>query len=199
LAAHELKTPLALIRGEIELSDMAGRDLLLKDLDFMARQVQQLLQLAEASETKNYAFEPVDAAQVATDAACNLSRLGETCNVLIEIRKPETPVGIRADPGALFILVKNLVENAIHHSPAGQVVLVWIDPDGMTVRDAGKGIASEDLPRLFERFWRGAGANHAGAGLGLSICREIASAHGWRLEARSSPVPPGAEFRVAFR
>jgi len=201
-AAHELKTPLALIRAEVELDETGGerRELLLKDLDFMARQVHQLLHLAEVSEAQNYIFEPTDVTRTVADAAGQLERLAGRHAVALQVEQPATAVRLQADAGALFILVKNLAENAILHSPPGAVVTLAVDAQGLRVRDHGPGIAAADLPRLFERFWRGGGSAHQGAGLGLSICREIARAHGWTLAAANVPgeVPAGAEFRVGF-
>lgn len=197
-AAHELKTPLALIRAEIELDEAGGerRELLLKDLDFMARQVHQLLHLAEASEAQNYIFEPTDVTRTVTDAAGQLERLAGRHAVALQVEQPAAPVRLQADAGALFILVKNLAENAILHSPPGAVVTLAVDAQGLRVRDRGPGIAAAELPRLFDRFWRGSGSAHQGAGLGLSICREIARAHGWTLAAANAQ--GGAEFSLRF-
>jgi len=197
-AAHELKTPLALIRAEIELDEAGGerRELLLKDLDFMARQVHQLLHLAEASEAQNYIFEPTDVTRTVTDAAGQLERLAGRHAVALQVEQPAAPVRLQADAGALFILVKNLAENAILHSPPGAVVTLAVDAQGLRVRDQGPGIAAAELPRLFDRFWRGSGSAHQGAGLGLSICREIARAHGWTLAAANAQ--SGAEFSLRF-
>lgn len=197
-AAHELKTPLALIRAEIELDerDAGRRDLLLKDLDFMARQVHQLLHLAEVSEAQNYIFETTDVTQAVADAAVQLERLAGRHEVALAMQPPGAAVRLQADAGALFILVKNLAENAILHSPPGAVVTLAVDAQGLSVRDHGPGIAASELPLLFQRFWRGNDAAHQGAGLGLSICREIAQAHGWTLAARNAS--PGAEFRLSF-
>lgn len=197
-AAHELKTPLALIRAEVELEEAGGerRALLLKDLDFMARQVHQLLHLAEVSEAQNYIFEPTDVAGTVADAAEQLERLAGRHAVALQVERPAGTVRLQADAGAVFILVKNLAENAILHSPPGAVVTLAVDAQGLRVRDQGPGIAAADLPRLFDRFWRGRGSAHQGAGLGLSICREIARAHGWTLSAANAP--SGAEFSLSF-
>ncbi|WP_457333257.1 sensor histidine kinase [Rhizobacter sp. P5_C2] len=197
-AAHELKTPLALIRAEVELDDEGGarRELLLKDLDFMARQVHQLLHLAEVSEAQNYIFETTDVGSTVADAAGQLERLAGRHAVALQVERPAAAVRMQADAGALFILVKNLAENAILHSPPGAVVTLAVDAQGLRVRDQGPGIAAADLPRLFERFWRGNGSAHQGAGLGLSICREIARAHGWTLAAANAQ--GGAEFSLTF-
>jgi light-regulated signal transduction histidine kinase (bacteriophytochrome) len=110
-------------------------------------------------------------------------------------------LGDAVTPNALDVAMhrlkrKNLVENAIQHSPAGGGVTVTIDTDRLCVRDEGPGIPEEELPKLFERFWRGSMRHNEGAGLGLSICAEIAVAHEWHLTARSGP---GAEFLLVFR
>jgi signal transduction histidine kinase len=94
------------------------------------------------------------------------------------------------------VLVKNLVENAILHSPPDAVVAVTLGADDLCVRDEGAGIAPEHMQKLFTRFWRGPGRRDSGAGLGLAICAEIAVAHGWNLSARNAE--PGAEFVLRF-
>jgi len=96
----------------------------------------------------------------------------------------------------LFVLLKNLIENAIQHSPRGAVVTVDVRATGLSVRDEGAGIPEEHLSELFKRFWRGDARRDTGAGLGLAICHEVALAHGWSLEARNGSV--GAEFVVSF-
>ncbi|XAH24573.1 ATP-binding protein [Xylophilus sp. GW821-FHT01B05] len=197
-AAHELKTPLSLIRAEVELGGVSGRDVLLRDLDFMARQIHQLLHLAEVSESHNYVLEPLDAAQTVADALDYLARLVERRNVHVELDRPAAPVLLQADGGALFILVKNLLENALHHAPPGSTVQLRVDAAGIAVQDAGAGIAAEDLPHLFTRFWRGKAASYEGAGLGLAICQEIAQAHGWGLRVRAAQPLPGTVFLVDF-
>jgi two-component system sensor histidine kinase QseC len=196
-AAHELKTPLALIRAQIDMDRTTDREVLLHDIDGMARQVNQLLHLAEASETQNYVFESVDVTAVAEDVADYLRRLAERREVYVEVRcAPGIPV-LQADRGAMFMLLKNLVENAIQHSPVSGIVAVTMDTDHLCIRDEGPGIVSEELPKLFKRFWRGPMRRNEGAGLGLSICAEIAAAHKWGLTARSTE--RGAEFILSFR
>lgn len=196
--AHELKTPLALIRGQIELDGAADRTLLLKDVDLMARQVHQLLHLAEVSDRKNFVFEPVDVGEVARSAVEHLGRLADRLSVFILCNAPPEKVVTMADSGALFVLVKNLLENALHHSPVGTGVLITITSDYISIRDHGRGIAPDNLPRLFKRFWRGENRRDEGAGLGLSICEEISFAHDWNLIVNHDK-DPGAEFVVAFR
>lgn len=197
-AAHELKTPLALIRAEVEMGAGPGRAHLLRDVDFMARQVHQLLHLAEVSEARNYVFEVCDAASVVSDAVSYLARLAERNNVRVADVVPPAPVPIQADGSALFILAKNLVENAVQHTAPGELVTVRVSAEGLTVHNPGSHISAEDFDKLFTRFWRGTVVTHEGAGLGLAICDEIAKAHSWRLSARNVSTPGGVEFIVSF-
>lgn len=195
-AAHELKTPLALIRAQIELGKDGGggRDCLLGDVEYMARQVQQLLHLAEASEAHNYKFGVVRMQDIVLEAVAYLQRMAETADVRLVASAPAGGVMWQADRGGLFTLLKNLLENAIEHAPRGSAVNIDILENSVTVRDAGPGVDVAQLPLLFERFWRGAHRRDHGAGLGLAICQEIALAHGWQLTAELAA--PGLRFRL---
>lgn len=194
-AAHELKTPLALIRAQIELmeGDDNDRRALLSDVEYMARQVQQLLLLAEASEAHNYDFANVQVQEVAGEAAAYLQRMAEAAGVCLTVSSAGN-IEWKADRGALFTLLKNLLENAIQHAPTATTVEVEVQRDALTVRDCGPGLDPAQLPLLFERFWRAADRRDHGAGLGLSICQEIALAHGWRLTVERAN--PGLRFRL---
>lgn len=195
-AAHELKTPLALIRAQIELKgdDADDEDSPLSDVEYMTRQVQQLLLLAEASEVRNYKLEIVRVQAVADEAVSYLQRMAEKAGVRLVASATVDGVEWKADRSALFTLLKNLLENAIQHAPAKSDVCVEIQSDGLTVRDLGPGVDAAQLPLLFERFWRGAHRRDHGAGLGLAICHEISAAHGWRLTAERAE--PGLRFRL---
>jgi signal transduction histidine kinase len=196
-AAHELKTPLSLIRAQIELGGAADRAALLRDVDMMARQVHQLLHLAEVSEAQNYVFEPTSMDAVASEVTGYLGRLADMRQVSLQMSSSmEEGRLIEADRSATFVMLKNLVENAIRHSLPGGTVTVAIEPAGLHVQDGGKGIAPEDFPMLFARFWRSADRRDDGAGLGLAICHQIATTHGWRIAAQN--VSPGARFSVNF-
>lgn len=195
-AAHELKTPLALIRAQVELrTEGADRDSLLGDVEHMTRQVQQLLLLAEASEEQNYDFAIIDVHEVAGDVVAYLQRMAEAANVRVALSGSASGARWKADRGALFTLLKNLLENAIQHAPRGTLVRVEVDAATVVVRDSGPGVEPQDLSQMFSRFWRGAHRRDQGAGLGLAICREIAQAHGWVLSACSAN--PGMLLRVS--
>jgi two-component system sensor histidine kinase QseC len=194
-AAHELKTPLALIRAQLELMpETEQRNWLLHDVSYMSRQVQQLLLLAEASEQQNYKFIPVDVPQAVAEAVAYLQRMANTAKVKLNLELHASGLMLQADKGGLFTLLKNLLENAIQHAPEGSAVSVDVFSDNITVRDHGPGIEDAQLPKLFDRFWRGAHKRDTGAGLGLTICREIALAHGWALSAHR--MQPGLMFRL---
>lgn len=195
-AAHELKTPLAMIRAQVELGVDGDeeRAALLKDVAYMSRQVQQLLLLAEASEATNYVFGTVRVREVADEAAGYLQRMAEAANVTLAVSAVDDELAWQADRGALFTLLKNLLENAIEHAPAGSSVGVEIRENSLAVRDQGPGVDAAQLPLLFERFWRGAHRRDHGAGLGLSICHEVARAHGWQLVAERAE--PGLRFKL---
>lgn len=192
-AAHELKTPLALIRAQIELSEFsAHRALLLQDVEHMTRQVQQLLLLAEVREVQNYHFESVDILDVVQEVSGYLQRMAQGSGVWVDLQPNASRPSWLADRGALFTLIKNLLENAIQHAPRGSGVYVDVSATALTVRDWGPGADEDALSRIFARFWRGAHRRDKGAGLGLAICQEIAQAHGWALTAERAE--PGLRF-----
>ncbi|WP_199541367.1 sensor histidine kinase [Paraburkholderia kururiensis] len=194
-AAHELQTPLTLIRGQIELqSEIREKDLLFREIDLMSRQVRQLLHLAEVSDAQNFTFGEVNTADVAHEVIGYLARKADDKQVSLRIEERAALPAIWADKGALFILLKNIVENAIHASPANGIVLIPIDAASIGISDEGPGIREDHLPFLFKRFWRAPDARHEGAGLGLAICKEIALAHGWRLTV--SAFSAGTGFTV---
>ncbi len=179
--AHELKTPLALLRGEIEMSDnLPSRQLLLKDIDQMVRQVHQLLHLAEVREACNY-----------------LARLAMNHQVQLSLHYTEDIINVTADRSTLFILIKNLVENAINHAPPHSHIEIIIDHHLLQIRDYGPGIEEEHLPLLFTKFWRAPERRNQGAGLGLAICSEIARMHSWQLQAENAS--PGAKFTLSLQ
>ncbi|WP_343654140.1 HAMP domain-containing sensor histidine kinase [Paraburkholderia caribensis] len=194
-AAHELQTPLTLIRGQIELQpEIKDKDLLFRQIDLMSRQVRQLLHLAEVSEEQNFSFGDVNSVEVAQDVVAYLAWKADSKQVTMHIQEHTTSSMIWADKSAMFILLKNIVENAINASPENGVVLLTIDKGSIEVCDEGNGIPQAHLPHLFERFWRAPGAKYEGAGLGLAICKEIALAHDWRLTVSSVAI--GTRFIV---
>jgi len=109
------------------------------------------------------------------------------------------PVTVIGNAAAITDALRNLIENALVHTPQGTEVLVELDPKGaISVQDSGPGIPAEDQQRIFERFWRGKGVRTDGAGLGLAIVMEIVRAHGASVMV-SNRIPRGARFDLRFR
>jgi two-component system sensor histidine kinase QseC len=123
----------------------SDRGTLLRDIDQIARQVHQLLHLAEVSEDRNYRFDSTDVAAVAGNAMDYLRRLAERRTIYLDLccTSPECKL-LRADLAALHMLLKNVIENAIEHSPSGGVVAVVVESDQVTIRDEGPGNADPE-------------------------------------------------------
>jgi signal transduction histidine kinase len=199
-AAHEMKTPLALARARIEvgLDSDEARAGLLQDLDTMGRQVQQLLHLAQVADAQAMRRSPVCPLEVARRVLDHLAFKANRSDVTLHLEEPEDPVRIEADEGALFVLLRNLVENAVDFSPAGSVVKVRLGAAGLSVDDDGPGVPGEHRARVFERFWRAPGQTRAGSGLGLALVHEIAVAHGWTVNCGAA-AGGGASFTVHWQ
>ncbi|MEP6807528.1 MAG: HAMP domain-containing sensor histidine kinase, partial [Chloroflexota bacterium] len=185
-ASHELRTPLTIVRGSVEhlrrhrarpvaevgeaLSDIET------EVDRLTSLVDDLLLLARSdSGVIEMRRESVDLAEVAGDALQRLRAQAEARGV--SLRLDAAPVAVAGDPDRLRQLVAILIDNAIRHSPAGAAVQVGIRADshpGISVEDQGPGIRSEDLPHVFDRFWRATDSPPGGTGLGLSIAAWIA-------------------------
>jgi signal transduction histidine kinase len=195
-AAHELKTPLALLRGQIELGGAGHTEQLLSDVDHLARQVQQLLVLAEVSERSNFKPESIHLMPLAQEVIRFLTPMATKRGARLDLFFEDDRTMVHGDRMALYVLLKNLLENALNFAPAGSTVTLALRTHSLEVRDEGPGIDPADLQHVFERFWRAPQRRNDGAGLGLAICQEIARSHGWQLIARAHQ--PGAEFVLGF-
>jgi signal transduction histidine kinase len=199
-AAHELKTPLALARTRVEagLDSEQERNQLLHDLDTMGRQVQQLLQLAQMADPQSLRRSVVRPAEVAREVLDHLAFKAHRSNITLHLEETKVNREIEADPGALFVMLKNLVENALDFSPPGADVKVQVSMTGISVQDHGPGVAAEHRAKIFERFWRAPGQTRGGSGLGLALVREIALAHDWTVSCDETP-GGGALFTVGWQ
>ena len=203
-AAHELRTPLTALKLQIGLArrapDDAGREAALRDLergvDRTAHLVGQLLTLARLEPGAEVPMrrERVDLGEIAAGVVAEREPGAALRGIDLGIdlgvdRDAACPVA--ADPAALAILVGNLVDNAIRHTPEGGTIDLRVECDGrhasLVVEDTGPGIPEEDLERVFDRFYRGAGGPSEGSGLGLAIVRRIADAHGARVSLANRP------------
>lgn len=202
-ASHELRTPFAVLRGELELAAQPGRsrEELAEAVGYaseeaarLGRITEQLLALARSDEDRmTLALEQVSVRQVlersAEQAAPRARAAGISCDVT-------APAGLTAaiDPGRIRQAVDNLVDNAVRFAPPGTAVRLsaWASGHDLVIEvtDTGPGFPAEFLPRAFERFARpdsGRGRADGGAGLGLAIVSAIARAHGGHAVARNLP------------
>jgi len=207
-ASHELRTPLTVIRSSVEHltrhpdktvgEHREALDDIDAEVEHLSVLVDDLLLLAR-SDSGAVALErmPLDLGDVAFEAAGALGRMAEDRGVHVEV-DPE-PAMLEGDPARLRQLVTILVDNAIRHSPRdGRVAVIVRAHDGtawVEVDDEGPGVRPEDMPHVFDRFWRAPGAPSGGTGLGLAIAKWIVDRHGGRIGVANRP-DGGAAFRV---
>ena len=205
-ASHELRTPLTVIRASVDdlerhrAEPVATVGSALADIhyevDHLTAMVEDLLLLAR-SDSGAVALDhvPVDLGDVASDGASSLAKVATERGVVVTV-DPE-PAEVTGDPARLRQLVMILVDNAIRHAPIGTQVAVRVRSDGpdamLTVDDDGPGIRPDDLPRVFDRFYRAPGAPGEGTGLGLAIAAWIVERHDGRIDA-ANRTTGGARF-----
>ena len=201
-AGHELRTPITIIRGHLELLEddpeerEATQVLLLDELDRMNRIVNELILLAKAERPDFLQTEMVDTAALTGELLTKASALAPRAWVLDD----QADGTIVADRHRLTEALMQLAENAAEHTQEGDEIAFGCAVEGSEarfwVRDTGSGIAPADQSRIFDRFERrGPRSRDGGSGLGLSIVRAIAEAHGGRAELRSD-LGEGARFTV---
>lgn len=207
-ASHELRTPLTVVRASVEDLRRNRRSRVedvgeaIDDIDAEVRHMTALVEdmlLLARTDSGTIQIEPVplDMADVAAEAASSLVTLGQERGVKVVL--DPLPATVEGDPLRLRQLITILVDNAIRHSPKGSTVTVNVRPDAaaawLYVEDQGPGIKPEDLPRLWERFWRADNAPAGGTGLGLAIAKWIVDQHGGTIGAMNRE-EGGARFWV---
>ncbi|MCL2111507.1 MAG: cell wall metabolism sensor histidine kinase WalK [Clostridiales bacterium] len=226
-ASHELRTPIAVIQGYANLLSRWGSEdpetlkesieAIRSEAESMKRLVNQLLFLARGdSDTLALNFERIDLVDIAGEVLREALMLeeghgegdaeGASGSHEIEARLPESGVYVSADPALVKQLVRILVDNSLKYTPSGGGIMLSVSAEPDTVRalvvvqDEGEGIPAEALPHIFDRFVRVDEArtrNAGGAGLGLSIARQIAERHGGSLEVYSIE-GAGSRFTAAL-
>ncbi len=207
-ASHELRTPLTVIRVSVDDLERHPKDAVAnvgsaltdirEEVDHLTSMVDDLLLLARSdSGAVELERVPLDLGDVASSGASSLIRVAADRGVGLVV--DPAPAEVVGDPSRLRQLVAILVDNALRHAPAGSQVGVRVRAEAgnavLVVEDEGPGIRPEDLPRVFDRFYRAAGAPGGGTGLGLAIAAWIVERHGGRIAAANHE-PHGASFTV---
>jgi len=211
-AAHELRTPLTALKLQIQLAERAADEAerkaafgeLKQGFERAIHVVQQLLTLARQEPgASTGAKQPVDLSALARGVLAELAAAAQAKRIDLGIQQDAQAV-VPGDPDALRILLNNLTENAISYTPEGGKIDISLhageDAAVIDVQDSGPGIPPAELARVFDRFYRVPGTQAPGSGLGLSIVRQIAEAHGAEVTLKNTghglrasvrfPLPP---------
>lgn len=214
--SHDLRSPLASIRGYLEtilLRDSSlgpeerrrFLEISLKNTASLQRLVEELFELVKL-DTRQVQLkrEPFQVAELAQDAVLKLKPGADGAGVLLTVDAPESLPLVTGDIGLVERVLTNLIENALAYTPAGGSVRIALSRQGeaveVSVADTGSGIGPEDLPHIFDRFYRADPSrdrSRGGAGLGLAIAREIVEMHGSALQVESR-VNAGTRFSFAL-
>lgn len=197
--AHELRTPLATLRLEVEHMPVGpARDTALAQIERMAHVLGQLRDLASLEHDAMAAFEIFDLAELTVDVLAELTPAVLDSGRTLVLSGSEAPIMIRGNRGLLAMAITNLVDNARIHTPPGTAIEVALAPSGrIDVTDNGPGVTEEDAGRLTRRFWRADQQRSDGAGLGLSIVQRIAQVHNGQLHIGRNAAG-GACFTLAI-
>jgi signal transduction histidine kinase len=214
-AAHELKTAVAIVKSTLqtllqrprpEREYRAGLESLLEDCGRLEDLLGRLLRLARIEQwAENGMNRRLGITEVTSTCEAAISRiqaLAEARNIQIELIAPQE-VHLQADPEDLEMIWVNLLENAVQYSPAGSKVAIRVERNGgstacVSVQDSGPGIPEEQLPHVFQRFYRGdpsRSRSTGGFGLGLAICKAMVTAYGGQIQAANRD-GQGTEIRV---
>ncbi len=200
--SHDLRTPLSSLQGYIETLLLKGGenftqeqrlylDTALRHSKRLTKLVSELFELAKLDAGQMDAhFEPFHAGELIQDIAEKFQLLAEKKNVSIVTDFPEKLPFVFADIGLIEGALQNLIDNAIRHSKEGGIVRIILIPEQIGIRvqvkDNGSGISRDDIPYIFDRFYRAKEGNHSvSTGLGLAITKGIIELHGSRIEVES--------------
>jgi two-component system sensor histidine kinase TctE len=209
-ASHQLKTPLTLLRAQIDHARRQGSleamrgvlEQIHESTEGTQRLVAQLLTLARSEPGRALATEAVDLAALAREVSFDLLGLARARSIDLGFEGDQA-VPVAADRVLLREAIANLVHNAIHYTPTGSIVTVRASRAAggarLSVCDDGPGIPAEERGRVLERFYRRPGAGGQGSGLGLAIVKEICERHGATLRLMDGPGGRGLCAEIGWR
>lgn len=197
-AAHEMRTPLSILKLRIDaLEPGPTKNLLREDVAAMTRLVNQMLDLAQADTLDSQLNQTVDLSALARDVVSRMLPVAVARGRDIELIDHGGGL-VQGHAEALSRVLANLIDNGIAHSPIDHSIDVTVGPGScLIVRDRGSGFSPEAAEHLFRRFWRGPAPGRAGAGLGLAIAQSILSRHGATISADNA-VDGGAIFTIRW-
>jgi signal transduction histidine kinase len=198
-AAHELRTPLAILRTQIDMIPEPKLAAALRhDVENMSRLVNQLLEMAELDTFVIDRGETADLVRLSAEVAAFLAPIALANDKRVAVTGARNPVLVRGNADMIGRAVRNLVENALAHTAPRTTVDISIDPSGVIlVSDRGPGVPAADRNNIFRRFWRRDRRRQGSAGLGLSIVARIAERHGATVAVTDRP-GGGAVFVLTF-
>lgn len=197
-AAHELRTPLAIMRARLESADWPPRKGdMLRDANRMQALIDQMLISSRLLEGQILRDQQVDLVEAVSEIIADYTPLAIESDRRIELKPSARPVFVRGNRRAIECVVTNLIGNALRAEPLHGNVIVRIGADAVvTVTDHGEGVAEAHRELIFEPFWRKS-ETPTGAGLGLAIAKEIMDAHGGRIWVEETD-GGGATFKLSF-
>jgi signal transduction histidine kinase len=210
---HEMKTPLSLIRlaskalatgrydpAETTIADY-GR-LLDTEAARLSRLIDNVLCFARSTNAvATFSFERVDVAEVVQECVGRFKPELDSAELEVRTNLPTAGVEVRADRALMLQVFDNLIDNAVTHAASGRLLTITVESRDsavhVTFADAGSGIAATDLPRVFDKFYRGSNARQRGTGLGLAIVQRIVRDHGGHITVQST-IGRGTTFEVVL-
>ncbi|GIL41820.1 sensor histidine kinase [Roseiterribacter gracilis] len=197
-AAHELRTPIAVLRARLDqIAQPRLAAELKQDLRRMTILVDQLLSLARL-QTQQKPLERLELVALARNVVAELAPLALARGSQISLEAGDAPVFVAGSEDGLAAALRNVVDNALRHAGSGGSVEVAVNPSGcIDVRDTGPGVSDADRARIFEPFERGLAPVGTGSGLGLAIAREVLALHDGKIEVENG-TGGGAVFHITL-
>ena len=199
-AAHELRTPLSVLRARIDmLEDQDGTAPLKRDIDAISHIVGQLLDITELDALEIDENERADLHEACAEVIKSVAPLALRQGREIGLLGVSGPVWVQGNSEMIKRALRHLADNAIKHTPPRTAIEFTIEPNGrVIVSDQGPGVPIDERDHVFRRFWRRDRSKIGSTGLGLPIVRRIAELHGARINLENRPTG-GAEFSIQFR